>query len=104
MSVREPKELEIFSDLIRSGQLGAGECAAIAVACVHGHYLAIDDVQAIKKAVQALPAAHIVRTQDLIVLMIKEQVLDIQEADSFIQLWATHHRFRLKIESFRELL
>ena len=104
ITVREPRELEIFSELIRSGQLGTGECAAIAVASVHDYYLAIDDNQAIKKASAFLPITHIVRTQDLIVLMIKEQALNIEEADNLIQMWATSHRFRLKIQSFSELL
>lgn len=46
----------------------------------------------------------ILRTQDLIVSMIKESLLDLAEADTIKKAWEKQHRFRLKIESFTELL
>jgi hypothetical protein len=36
--------------------------------------------------------------------MIQEQLLEIDEADHLIGIWATQHRFKLKIQSFRELM
>lgn len=36
--------------------------------------------------------------------MIHEQLLEIEEADRLIEVWATQHRFKLKIKSFRELM
>jgi hypothetical protein len=97
------EELTLFARLNQSGQLGAGECAAIAVACHRGYYLAIDDNQAIKKTMEIASPPKIFRTQDLILLMIQEQVLEIDEADHLIEIWSTHHRFKLKMTSFREL-
>ena len=40
--------------------------------------------------------------QDLMVSMIREDLLDIAEADR-IKDWAVRHRFRLKLRSFREI-
>lgn len=51
-----------------------------------------------------MPLASILRTQDLIVGMIQEQVIDLESADTLIPLWAMEHRFKLKIQSFKELL
>ena len=97
------EEIALFADLNRSGQLGAGECAAIAVASHRGYYLAIDDNQAIKKTIGLLEPHFVLRTQDLICLMIQEQILEIEAADQLIEMWATQHRFKLNIRSFSEL-
>jgi predicted nucleic acid-binding protein len=101
-NVSSSKEFDIFAELTRSRQLGVGESAAIAVAS-RGWRLAIDDNQAIKKSGSYLHSNSIIRTQDLIILMIEEGVLAIEEADSLIHVWASEHRFKLKIKSFKEL-
>ena len=36
--------------------------------------------------------------------MIRQGLLDIAEADRIKQEWATRHRFRLKLDSFKELI
>ncbi len=104
VNVESPKEFSVFADLCQSGQLGAGECAAIAVASCREYCLAIDDTQAIKKTKDLLPPSSLVRTQDLILIMIQEQLLDIEEADKLKETWAMQHRFKLKIKSFSELV
>lgn len=103
-NVETPREFALFAELSKSGQLGSGECAAIAIASHRGYYLAIDDNQAIKKTSELLLPHLILRTQDLILLMIQEHLLEIDEADTLITVWATQHRFKLKIKSFRELI
>jgi predicted nucleic acid-binding protein len=103
LNVESSQEFATFTDLNKSGQLGAGECAAIAVASHRGYNLAIDDNQAIKKALGLSSPPNIFRTQDLMLLMIQEELLEIDEADHLIEIWATQHRFKLKIKSFREL-
>ncbi|MEI6242089.1 MAG: hypothetical protein WCP39_01635 [Chlamydiota bacterium] len=103
VSVNSSEELKIFEELSKSGQLGAGECAAIAFAVHQNYYLTIDDNQAIKKASFLLLPNRILRTQDLILLMIQENLLNIDEADHMIQIWAKEHRFKLKFNSFNEL-
>ncbi len=104
INVEAEQEFTLFAELNKSGQLGAGECAAIAVAHHRNYDLAIDDNQAIKKTL-ALPSPPVVlRTQDLILLMIQEHLLEIEEADQLIHIWATQHRFKLKIQSFSELI
>ena len=104
INIESPQEFATFANLNKSRQLGAGECAAIAIAVHRGFYLAIDDTRAIKKSLELLPLSRIFRTQDLILLMIQEQILSVEEADHLIEIWATQHRFKLKLKSFGELI
>lgn len=104
VTVNSSEELKIFVELSKSGQLGAGECAAIASAVHQKNYLAIDDNQAIQKASALLLPNFILRTQDLILIMIQENLLSIAEADEFLLVWAQQHRFKLKLNSFNELI
>ena len=102
-SFSSPEELSLFRELSASGRLGAGECSAIAMA-VYGHLiLAIDDRQATIQARRANPTLRVLTTQDLMVSMIGEGLLDIAEADRIKDEWALRHRFRLKLRSFREI-
>lgn len=104
ISVAETTEIEIFSTLMQQGKLGIGECSAISVAIHRKHPLAIDDSLAIKSTLSLAPHLPILRTQDLMVKMIQEGVLNISDADSILQDWAKNHRFKLKIMTFKELL
>lgn len=103
INVDSPEEFKLFGELSKSGQLGTGECAAISIAAHQKYYLAIDDNQAIKKASCLLLSSYILRTQDLILIMIEEDILSLDEADYMIEIWAREHRFKVKINSFREL-
>jgi predicted nucleic acid-binding protein len=89
-------------------RLGAGERSAIAVAINRKCALAIDDSRAIQRAIEEAGIAgstlSIVRTQDIVVELIKQGVLSIEVADAIHADWATNHRFKLKVTSFRDLL
>jgi hypothetical protein len=107
--VDDPAELEIFLRLAERGRLGAGERSAIAAAINGGYAVAIDDSPAIRRAIEEARVVHkapltIVKTQDIIIELIKCQVLSVVVADKILLDWATNHRFRLKITSFQELL
>ena len=102
-SITNPEELSLFASLSSSGRLGAGECAAIAVAVHRRHTLAIDDRQATTQARRTDRTLRILTTQDLIISMIGEALLDISEADRIKDEWAAEHRFRLKLNSFRDI-
>ena len=104
VSLTDPDELELFAMLAASGRLGKGECSAIARAIHRGCALAIDDRRATREATAARLDLEIVRTQDLIVSMIKQNLLSIAEADAIKNEWEQRHRFRLTISSFAELL
>jgi predicted nucleic acid-binding protein len=104
ISVTDPCELELFAKLGSSGQLGAGECSAIAVASIRGYKIAIEDNQAIKKALSLIPNLEILRTQDLLRGMVLEGVIEIDAVDVILQTWAAKHRFKIKMESIREIL
>lgn len=105
---KHPLEVELFHRLSQIERLGLGECSAIAIALNRNHKLAIDDNRALKQAVQEAEIlgnpVSIVRTQDIIVEMIKRRTLTIETADAILADWADNHRFKLKISSFRELL
>ena len=99
-----PEELQLFESLFTTGRLGAGECSAIALAVHRGYILAIDDRLAIRHAREADASLRILATQDLMVSMIREGLLEVEEADRIKRDWATRHRFRLRLDSFRELI
>lgn len=105
ISITDPAAIELFVILHAKNKcLGYGECSAIAAAVHYKYLLAIDDKVAIESAFSLAPHLPILRTQDLIVKMIKEKVLTLVEADRILHEWATTHRFKLKISSFNELL
>ena len=88
--------------------MGAGERAAIAVALNRGCALAIDDSRAIRRALEEAALGEnvlsILRTQDVVVELIRKGVVSIEAADAIHVDWATNHRFKLKIVSFQDLL
>ena len=106
--VDDPVELELFLRLSAHGRLGAGERSAIAVALNRKCALAIDDSRAIQKAIAEAGITGnpvtIMRTQDIVVELIRKGVISIEAADKILVDWATNHRFRLKIASFKEVL
>ncbi len=87
-----------------TGRLGAGECSAIALAVHRRYVLAMDDRLATTRARRADATLRILATQDLVVSMINQGLRNIAEADRIKQEWATRHRFRLRLGSFRDLL
>ena len=62
------------------------------------------DRRAIIEARRNDQALRIVTTQDLIVSMIHQRLLTVPEADVIKDEWATKHRFRLKLNSFQDLV
>lgn len=104
ITVNSLEELEIFGKLALERRLGAGECAAIAVAIHRRCRIAIDDQAAIKHLQRLYPETPVETTQTLIVGLIKSGVLTVKQADDFKERWQNEHRFRLPFQSFRELL
>jgi len=107
-SVTDPAEVSLFGRLGPGVRLGAGECSAIAVALSRGFAIAIDDNRAIKIALREAELAGktliVLRTQDIMVALIRATVLTVEEADRMKTEWEEHHRFRLKVRSFQDLL
>jgi predicted nucleic acid-binding protein len=106
--IDDAQETEIFVRLGRTGRLGAGERSAIAAAVNRRLSLAIDDSTAIRRAMReaelSASALRIVRTQDIMVRLIRTGAVDLVAADQIRDDWARNHRFRLRIASFSELL
>ena len=57
-----------------------------------------------REARQLDPRLEVLTTADLMVSMIREEPLDVVEADRIKHAWATQHRFRLGVETFGDLL
>jgi predicted nucleic acid-binding protein len=104
ISVIAPEEVETFVKLTELKRFGYGECACIAVAIHQGYALAIDDKKAANQARRLCPTINILSTQDLCVSMINAGLITVDEADSIKDEWASDHKFKLKINSFSELL
>lgn len=106
--VDDPVEVEIFLRMAQRGRLGAGERSAIAVALNRGCALAIDDSRAIQRALEEAGITGnplpILRTQDIVVELIRGGIVSVEAADAIHADWAANHRFKLKIRSFRDLL
>jgi predicted nucleic acid-binding protein len=106
--VDDPAEVELFLRLARGQRLGAGERSAIAVAINRNHRLAVDDIRTIRRALREARITgdpiQVLRTQDIIVQLIRHGVLTLAAADLIRMDWAHNHRFRLKISSFADLL
>jgi hypothetical protein len=47
---------------------------------------------------------EVVSTVDVVLTLIRAGVLDVAAADGIKDAWAQHHRFRIKVASFRDLL
>ncbi len=86
------------------GSLGRGERAAMAMAAKRACSLAIDDAKAIKYLEAIGYKLRVLKTQDLMVAMIKENLLDVAEADEIKDLWTRKYRFAIEQKSFQELL
>ena len=107
-TVTDPAEVSLFLQLGKTGRLGAGERSAIAVALQRSCTLAIDDSRALKRAIREADVSgqplHSVRTQDIVVSLIHAGALTVSDADGIKDAWANHHRFRLKIATFGDLV
>ncbi len=101
ISVSALPEVEQFARLTKLG-LGVGECSAISVAILRGHYIAIDDKTAIKRLREITSAVDVFTTADLMVLLIQQGVITIPEADQIKYEWEQQYRFKLPFKSFNE--
>jgi predicted nucleic acid-binding protein len=104
VSLTRQDEIEAFAALIGLGRLGEGECASIAFASTHGHAVGLDDRRAITEARRMNGAIEIVGTAELVVLMIKDGLLTVEEADAIKAEWESRHRFKLRFASFADVL
>lgn len=92
----------LFAELRQ--QMGAGEAAALALACHEGWVVASDERKAFRReATNRLGQARILTTPGIFVLAIRSRLLTIEEADAGkAKLEAC--RFAMNFRSFREVL
>lgn len=65
--------------------------------------IAIDDVRAVRK-VKSVAAGLTVVTTDIVVAGIRAKQLTLAEADELKAEWADNHQFRLKFNSFGDVV
>ena len=64
----------------------------------------MDDRRAAKYALSVASDLLILGTKGLVVEMIRQDIISVAEADGIKKAWEEHHRFRLKIRSFADVL
>lgn len=104
LSVRNPVEVEIFAELRKGGRLGAGECSVLAVAINRNWIAGLQDQRARHEGRKLYTDLELCQTEDLVLRLIRTRDLTFDEADGFLTEWATKHRFRSRLTSFRQLL
>jgi predicted nucleic acid-binding protein len=84
--------------------LGNGESFSFAAAVEFQAAIAIDDIRAVKKLKTVTAGLTVVTSTDIVVAGIRASRLTLPEADLLKTDWADNHRFRLKFNSFGDLL
>ena len=102
-SVRDPVEVTLFANLPADGRLGAGECAVLAVALNRNWVAGLQDRRARVEGQRRREDLALCQTEDLVLTLIRSGYLTLNEADGFLVEWATKHRFKPRLISFREM-
>ena len=102
VSFRGTEELELYAEHIQV--LGRGEAACLAMAEVHGWYVASDERRRfLRLAEERLGPGRILNTPGIYVLAIRAGLISAEQADAD-KLVLERHRFTMRFESFREVL
>ena len=84
--------------------LGSGEAFSFAAAIEFEGAVAIDDRRAVKRVRTIASDILVFTTTDIVVAGIRKSALTVSEADELKEDWGNNHRFRLKFETFADLL
>ena len=103
-SVRNPVEVALFANLRADGRLGAGECAVLAVAINRNWVAGLQDRRARVEGQRRREDLALCQTEDLVLKLIRSGHLTLNEADGFLVEWAAKHRFKSRLNSFRDLI
>lgn len=95
--------LSIFGELRELMDLGESACLALAE---HYRWIVVSDEKRRfrSEARRRLGKRRILNTAGLVLLTIRQELLTVEEADTMKDEWERHHRFRLKFESFRDVV
>jgi predicted nucleic acid-binding protein len=84
--------------------LGNGESFSFAAAREFQAAIATDDMRAVKKVKTIAAGLTVITSTDIVVAGIRDNRLTLPEADLIKADWADNHRFRLKFNSFGDIL
>ena len=106
--IDDPDELEMFLRLAKRGRLGpvsVPQSRSPSIANARSQSTIFAAIHhALEEAAIAGNVLTILRTQDIMVELIRVTAVSIEAADAILVDWAANHRFRLKITSFRDVL
>lgn len=84
--------------------LGSGESFSVAAAIEFSGAVALDDRRAINRAREEAPGLVVLTSIDIMVAAITATRLTIPEADQIKAVWEQEYRFRLKFDSFANMM
>ncbi len=101
-AITDLDEMALYAELHRT--LGQGESACLAIAVHRGFSIASDEKKAFRRtAIKKIGEQRLMRTQDLIVMAIREGLVTVAQADQWKRELETK-RFKVKFNSFQDLL
>ena len=103
-SIRNPVEVALFANLRAGGRFGAGECAVLTVALTRHWVAGLQDRRARLEGQRRRKDLAFCQTEDLVLKLIRAGPLTVEQADGFLVEWATQHRFKSRLTSFRGLM
>jgi len=102
VSITEPEDIALFSDL--TVRLGRGEVACLVLALRHGWMLASDEKRRFRReATHRIGAGRILGTADLYIRAIHAGLVTIEEADAD-KARLEEKRFKMPFRSFRQVV
>ncbi|HVK55164.1 MAG TPA: hypothetical protein VM532_09075 [Burkholderiales bacterium] len=100
LAIDSLEALALFAELREV--MGNGEAACLAAAATNGVYIASDERKRFRrKAIELLGEGRILRTEDLLLYAIREELVSIGQCDGFKAELAAH-RYVMPFDSFAE--
>jgi len=102
IDIVDPVALGIFADL--RSLMGRGEAACLAAAATLNHSVASDEKKIFKrKAIELIGEDRLLRTEDLLLCAIREELITVAQADNFKATLATN-RYAMAFASFADIV
>ena len=102
VSFKSTTDLELYTEHVQV--VGKGEAACLAMAEVHGWYLASDERRRfLRLAEERLGPDRIMNTPGIYVLALRAGLMTIEQADADKQV-LEKHKFKMRFKSFREVV
>ena len=96
------EELRLFAEHVKV--IGSGEAACLAMAEVHGWYVASDERRKfLRLSIERLGTGRVLNTPGIFVLAIRARLITVEEAENDKSV-LVKHRFQMRFSSFHDLI